>query len=273
MALGIIFGVVAGYTAVFDTAAPEDEAAENTAQAKKDIEALQGTWRVVSSQVGDEKASATQKPKAIDITLSVAKGETMAGIYALENDSLRICFSEPGQNRPTEFTAQGKPGLRTLLVFQRSQVKEEAGKKELRALEGTWAAVSYTGDGEGNIFGEGGYTPSAEALKTGKLILKYNETLQLDPKEWSREEFHEGKIVIQSSFTGYGVDSTIQPKAIDFILRDVDGNEILYRGIYELKGGSLQVCRTVKPNGPRPAKFEAEKCSEKVLAVWRRVNP
>jgi uncharacterized protein (TIGR03067 family) len=149
-------------------------------------------------------------------------------------------------------------------------LKADGKQNEARALEGTWVGVSYAGDGEGNVFGDGGYIPSPDALRTGRLTLKYNAKLHLDPNEWSREEFHEGELVIQSAFTGYRVGPSCQPRTIDFFVRDVDGNEVVYRGIYELKGSTLRICRTVKPNGPRPAKFEAEKGSEKLLAVWRQ---
>jgi hypothetical protein len=57
-----------GHTAVFDTPTPEDEAAENTAQAKKDLDRMQGTWRVVSSQVGDERLTLIRLSKSSDNT-------------------------------------------------------------------------------------------------------------------------------------------------------------------------------------------------------------
>ncbi len=122
----------------------------------------------------------------------------------------------------------------------------------------------------GIVGGKGGYIPSVEALKTGRLILKCNPHMRLHPDAWSREEFREGKITIQSHFTGFRVDPSCQPKAIDFVIRDVDGNEVCYRGIYELKGNTLRICQTVKANGPRPARFEAPKGSQRVLEVWRR---
>lgn len=136
-------------------------------------------------------------------------------------------------------------------------------KNDTKPLAGTWTAVSYSGDCEAGAVGQGGYLPSADALKTGRLLLRSND--------WSREEFHEGNVTIQNSFTTYRVDPTKEPPAIDFVLIDpYDRNEILFPGIYELKGNTLRICRTVKPNGPRPTTFEAEKGSGKVLAVWRR---
>src|SRR5205085_4555171 len=114
--------------------APEDEATENIAQAKKDMEALQGTWRVVSSQVGDEKASAEEvarrkvtvkgnvlaydygnekdkkqegavkldpKKKWLDWAVtSPEAGRTALAIYELKGDDLKIGFGNDGVVRP-----------------------------------------------------------------------------------------------------------------------------------------------------------------------------
>jgi hypothetical protein len=100
-------------------------------------------------------------------------------------------------------------------------------------------AVSYTGDGEGV------YPPSAEALPTGKLLLRRND--------WSREEFRQGASFWQNSWTDYRVDPSRDPHAIDFILRDpYDRCEIVYPGIYERKGDILRICRTIQMYGPRP---------------------
>jgi hypothetical protein len=49
------------------------------------------------------------------------EGQTRYGIYALEDNKLKLCMGEVGQPRPTEFAA--KPGSgNTLRVFKR--VKE-----------------------------------------------------------------------------------------------------------------------------------------------------
>lgn len=74
-------------------------------------EVLQATYRLDPSK----------KPRAIDLTSTSGetKGRTYLGIYELDGDALKICFSEYEQDRPREFAAQGKPGIRTLLVLKR----------------------------------------------------------------------------------------------------------------------------------------------------------
>jgi uncharacterized protein (TIGR03067 family) len=63
-------------------------------------DAVTGGYKVV-----DAKA----KLKTIDFTPDGGqfKGKTLLGIYAIDGDTLKICFAEPGKDRPTEFTSKG----------------------------------------------------------------------------------------------------------------------------------------------------------------------
>ncbi|HEV3203246.1 MAG TPA: TIGR03067 domain-containing protein [Gemmataceae bacterium] len=120
----------------------------------KDVETIQGTWRVVSLEkegrageddtwiiqknkilfkrdniVYEEAAYETdsrKRPPTIDFTFATgpAKGETIRGIYLLDKDRLKICYVAPDlpeagkKKRPTEFSS--KPGSGTwLLVLSR----------------------------------------------------------------------------------------------------------------------------------------------------------
>lgn len=105
--------------------------------ADADMEKIQGTWMVESGQEGgkaleagkvkgtmvtitadtitvkegDQKREMTYKldpaknPKTIDLTTTQGtdKGKTAQGIYSLEGDSLKICFTIPGKDRPIAF--------------------------------------------------------------------------------------------------------------------------------------------------------------------------
>jgi uncharacterized protein (TIGR03067 family) len=109
----------------------------------KDLEALQGTWRLVAGEIGGHKMTTEDlkkaklvfkgdrytvrrgtgptiagnvklnpaaNPKTIDITdaKGAYKGKTLLGIYALKGDELKECFAPPGEPRPTKFaTAAG----------------------------------------------------------------------------------------------------------------------------------------------------------------------
>ena len=62
-----------------------------------------------------------KKPKQIDYAMTggPTKGKTQLGIYQLEPDTVKFCFSSPGQDRPTDFTTKEGNG-RTLSVWKRS---------------------------------------------------------------------------------------------------------------------------------------------------------
>jgi uncharacterized protein (TIGR03067 family) len=126
---------------------PEDSAT------KKDLEALQGTWRLLSamengkslaedkvkqttivikddtfrfphlaedatSKAGAIKLDATKTPKQMD-TVSTEK-DIMLGIYELEGDGYKVCFAPVGKPRPNEFTSKAGSGT-ILQVWEREK--------------------------------------------------------------------------------------------------------------------------------------------------------
>jgi uncharacterized protein (TIGR03067 family) len=64
----------------------------------------------------------TKKPKSIDYAMmeGPTKGKTHLGIYELDGDIVTFCFAAPGQDRPTELTAN-KGSQRTLNVWNRDR--------------------------------------------------------------------------------------------------------------------------------------------------------
>ncbi len=135
-----------GVVLLLGTAAADD---------KKELEKLAGTWNVTAIEVegksvpadkiksstltmkgdkytfkvGDDtiegvwKIDASGKPKTIDAkrTNGKDKDQTLLGIYLLEGDELKTCFSAPGkEERPKDFSAKEGSGQR-LYVFQRAK--------------------------------------------------------------------------------------------------------------------------------------------------------
>jgi uncharacterized protein (TIGR03067 family) len=127
--------------------------------AKKDSDALQGTWRPVSAERGGQeqgddakqhtlafegdkftvkrndevmvkgtfKLDASKKPRTIDMTVTEGrrdddKGKKILGIYELDKDSLKWCTAEPGgEERPKEFAT--KEGTKVMLVTLKKEKK------------------------------------------------------------------------------------------------------------------------------------------------------
>ena len=119
--------------------------------AKKDMDALQGKWTVVSMESdggtltlakdavrvikGDKytvtltpdltiegtfKIDPTAKPRRIDTkaTSGPYKDQELQGIYEIDGDTLKICYGLPGKDRPTEF--KGKDGC-MLMVHKKAK--------------------------------------------------------------------------------------------------------------------------------------------------------
>jgi uncharacterized protein (TIGR03067 family) len=128
---------------------------EDTKAAKKDTAQLQGEWAMStggrdghtlpgdmlknSKRVckGDETAvvvggqllmkakftlDPSKKPKSIDyqITGGANAGKTQLGIYELDGDTVKFCFSTPGKDRPTDFATKAGDG-HTSSVWKREK--------------------------------------------------------------------------------------------------------------------------------------------------------
>jgi uncharacterized protein (TIGR03067 family) len=121
-------------------------AAQDDAAAKKDLDKLQGEWKVVSieregkeekpknsrttvsrdewtTRAGDTveregtlKLDPTKSPKAIDTVFTDGpdKGKTLQGIYMLAGDDWKVLYSAPGKDRPKTFPTQ--PGSAHFLI-------------------------------------------------------------------------------------------------------------------------------------------------------------
>ncbi len=124
-------------------AADKPKQGETDAEQKK----LQGTWMVVSGEASGNKMPQTEteklriiitgskiafktpdkaeemtykldpakKPKEIDITHPKVKDGTVNGIYSIEGDNLKICYSKREKERPDQFAT--KAGSRQILFI------------------------------------------------------------------------------------------------------------------------------------------------------------
>lgn len=144
---------VVGLALVASLGRAADEANPRDA-AKKDLARLQGTWTLVSLESEGEASSPEQiegftatyegdsltlkaketvrrrgivtlnpsrTPKAINTwdQNGPYEDQTVAGIYEFDGDTLKLCFSRPGEARPMEFSTKKGPGF--LMVVYKKQ--------------------------------------------------------------------------------------------------------------------------------------------------------
>jgi uncharacterized protein (TIGR03067 family) len=140
-------------------AAPLRMAADIDEEARKELKALQGTWKAVALEAGgmafprnaipdftfvigaDGKSTGKMAQSAYDATITVnpgkdpktidnlhvsgaQKGKKQYGVYKLEGDRLTVCMTPPGRaegDRPKDFTT--KDTTNVVFVFER--VKED----------------------------------------------------------------------------------------------------------------------------------------------------
>ena len=151
-ALFVIGSFLAATAAIALAGDSKDEAV------KRDRKRIEGTWRVVALEVngsdvvheavekltvvngsdgtwslrsegkeiskGISTFDPTKQPKAIDFTPTDGggNGKRYLGIYDLGDKTRKLCFAQPGRDRPTEFSSI--PGSEHILViFEREEAK------------------------------------------------------------------------------------------------------------------------------------------------------
>lgn len=150
-------------------------------------------------------------------------------------------------NRFTRFLSMlvllTSPPATFLLV--RADVKDDAVKKDEDMLQGTWLLIGVVNNGK--------TIPEADLKKgTGtRYVIEGNKILMTVDKEELERTFK--------------IDPSKKPKEIDVI----DKREP-FKGIYELKGDRLIICRPMKPSGDRPKDFTSREGDLQLLYTLKR---
>ena len=244
----------------------------------KDLEALQGTWNIVSLEMDGSKMPGagsrivvrgdrfttlamgatyegtvavhqTTVPKSFDLRFEEGpeKGNTNLGIYQLDGDRWKICLTTRGSERPREFAAPPGTGI-ALETLQRGTAAADAPAAsdapvgDLAAeLAGVWRAVSLVRDGQAlpeSMLKYGKRTATASAV-----------TVQFGPQ-----------VALQAR---YAVDRSRTPMTMDYVLADGQ----MQHGIWALEGGRLTTCFAA-PGQSRPGEFAGTPGDGRILAVW-----
>jgi len=123
---------------------------------------------------------------------------------------------------------------------------DEAVDAEIKALQGTWTAVSFEHDGK--------QTP-AESLAKIKLTV-----------EGSKYHFQNGTF---SEHGEYQFHPDHDPKQLDIVVGDGADKGKVYVVIYKVKGDDLSICLQTD-NKARPKEFTGAEKTGCVLEIWKR---
>ena len=121
----------------------------------------------------------------------------------------------------------------------------DAGKDELKKLQGNWQFVTRILDGKKGDTKDAVWTISGNEITYG-------------PNATVRAVFK--------------LDATTKPKKFDFddVAKDPTQGKKGIKGIYEIDGDTLKICVATK--GERPKAFESKEGSGDVLTVLKRVK-
>ena len=146
--------------------------------------------------------------------------------------------------------ALGLGCLVAALTIGRAGAQDDAAKKEMKKLEGTWATVSIEAAGE--------KVTDKDKIKTRKLTTKGDKyTLKVG------DESVQGTIEI---------NPTKKPKTIDMKPDSGSNKGKTLLGIYELDGDNLKTCLAL-PGKDRPADFATAAEDAQQLVVYKREKP
>jgi uncharacterized protein (TIGR03067 family) len=129
--------------------------------------------------------------------------------------------------------------------------QDDASKKDLKAMEGTWAVTVHEFGGE---------KLSEEQNKqfNGKLVVK------------------DGKYTVYMGDTKIGagtvkLDASKTPRHVDAISSEGDEKGKAMPGIYKFEGETMMVCFG-QPGGDRPTEFKTKKDTQQILLSYKRVK-
>lgn len=137
--------------------------------------------------------------------------------------------------------------LAVALFLPADTAPTEAAKKDLQQLQGTWVMAAL--QVEGTDVPEEKIKGTTLTIKGDKYITKVKDT--------TRE-------------TTIKLDPSQKPKAIDMYFPDGTDLPKLAKGIYEIDGDTMRICRAQMPGQERPREFITQDNPGVFIVTWKR---
>jgi uncharacterized protein (TIGR03067 family) len=253
----------------------------------EDIDLLQGTWHVSALEVDGQKMDeamlgaaqiviegnrftstgmgavyegtieldTSKKPGHLTMYFDAGpeKGNQNPGIYEMKNDTLRICLSTRGNERPSRFATKAGTGFALETLTKTRSRKPAAAKTTTTSsgpateFEGEWRMVSGVSNG----------------------VAMDESTVQWVKRKTIGDEttiYAGPQLMMKMKFTA---NSSRSPKTIDYINTGGANKGKNQEGIYDLDGKILKVCMAA-PGAQRPKEFESKAGDGRMFTVWER---
>jgi uncharacterized protein (TIGR03067 family) len=126
---------------------------------------------------------------------------------------------------------------------------QDAVKKDMEKLKGTWKITSFDRNGEKPI--------GDDQLEAVTTTIGADGSFKVEAG---------GQTVVAATIK---IDPTKKPKAIDFTFTEGDLSGTKALGIYEVTDEGFKYCRAAADK-PRPTDFSAKEGSEQTLVVYKR---
>lgn len=140
-----------------------------------------------------------------------------------------------------------------LFVMGADKPKDDASKKDLDKLKGTWTATKMEHDGDdllGNRFKELKLTFDGDKVSVKSDLADLDNFTKLTIK----------------------IDPSTKPKLIDFTVSIGSEKGTVFEGIYKLDGEELTICTKVAGKD-RPSEFATKVGSDLALVVLKKDKP
>jgi uncharacterized protein (TIGR03067 family) len=134
--------------------------------------------------------------------------------------------------------------------------KDDAIKKDLAALEGTWVITGKEFMGK-------------QATKEEIDDLAAESELVIKDGKSTRTDLATKKIVNEATLK---LDPTAKPKTVDVTYTSGPVKGTTDKAIYEIDGDTLKVCYTLEPGAERPTEFAAKPDGKTFVLTFKRVK-